>query len=69
MKSAIKQFKYQRYFCHEPSYHHHMPHNCHVLPRLLWLCCYMSQMNPLIGPELDRKALAAMSFYWGNLHE
>ena len=48
---------------------HHMPHDCHVLPRLLWLCCYMSQMNPLIGPELDRKALAAMSFYWGNLHE
>ena len=46
-----------------------MPHDCHVLPRLLWLCCYMSQMNPLIGPELDRKALAAMSFYWGNLHE
>ena len=46
-----------------------MPHDSHVVPRLLWLCCYMSQMNPLIGPELDRKALAAMSFYWGNLHE
>ena len=34
---------------------------------LLWLCCYMSQMNPLVGPQVDRNALAAMHFYWGKL--
>ena len=36
--------------------------------RLLWLCCYMSQMNPLIGPEVDSKTAAAMKLYWGGLH-
>jgi len=35
---------------------------------LFWLCCYMAQMNPLVGPELDSKARAAMYYYWGNLH-
>lgn len=33
---------------------------------LFWLVCYMSQMNPLIGPILDTNALAAMHYYWGN---
>jgi len=31
---------------------------------LFWLCCYMSQMNPLIGPILDTKALFAMKQEW-----
>ena len=35
---------------------------------LIWLCCYMAQMNPLIGPEVDAHARAAMKFYWGGLH-
>ena len=35
---------------------------------LLWLCCYMAQMNPLIGPQLDSKAAAAMKFYWRGPH-
>jgi len=36
---------------------------------LFWLCCYMSQMNPLLGPELDTKARFAMKAYWGTLHD
>ena len=31
---------------------------------LFWLCCYMSQMNPLIGPILETKALYAMKVQW-----
>ncbi|XP_023322674.1 V-type proton ATPase subunit e 1 [Eurytemora carolleeae] len=31
---------------------------------LFWLCCYMSQMNPLIGPILENKALFAMKQEW-----
>jgi len=31
---------------------------------LFWLCCYMSQMNPLIGPILETKALFAMRSEW-----
>ncbi|XP_040576351.1 V-type proton ATPase subunit e 2 [Lepeophtheirus salmonis] len=31
---------------------------------LFWLCCYMAQMNPLIGPIVKREALIAMKNYW-----
>merc|ERR1712059_28944 len=34
---------------------------------LFWLCCYMSQMNPLIGPVLGTHQLAAMHYYWGDV--
>ena len=27
---------------------------------LFWLCCYMSQMNPLIGPILKQRTLIAV---------
>nr|ALS05197.1 vacuolar ATP synthase subunit e 2 [Tortanus dextrilobatus] len=33
---------------------------------LFWLCCYMAQMNPLVGPEMDIKSLTAMKHYWGD---
>ena len=33
---------------------------------LFWLCCYMSQMNPLIGPILETKTLYAMKTQWGG---
>lgn len=33
---------------------------------LFWLCCYMAQMNPLIGPKLDRHALLIMAKEWGD---
>ncbi|XP_018328223.1 V-type proton ATPase subunit e 2 [Agrilus planipennis] len=33
---------------------------------LFWLCCYMAQMNPLIGPALDRHSLLIMAREWGN---
>ena len=36
---------------------------------LFWLCCYMSQMNPLIGPVLETKALFAMKREWGGADE
>ena len=29
-----------------------------------WLCCYMSQMNPLIGPVLNQRTLFAIKEYW-----
>ena len=29
-----------------------------------WLCCYMAQMNPLIGPVLPQGALFAIQQYW-----
>lgn len=31
-----------------------------------WLCCYMSQMNPLIGPKLSNKTILLMAREWGN---
>lgn len=33
---------------------------------LFWLCCYMSQMNPLIGPKLSNKTILLMAREWGN---
>jgi len=36
---------------------------------LFWLCCYMAQMNPLVGPILEPKALAAIHYHWGNFSE
>ncbi|KAJ3628349.1 hypothetical protein MTP99_015660 [Tenebrio molitor] len=33
---------------------------------LFWLCCYVAQMNPLIGPQLDRHTLLVMAKEWGN---
>jgi V-type H+-transporting ATPase subunit e len=33
---------------------------------LFWFCCYMSQMNPLIGPILNQRTLIAVKQYWGD---
>lgn len=33
---------------------------------LFWLCCYMAQMNPLIGPKLSKGTILIMSREWGN---
>ncbi|XP_043283672.1 V-type proton ATPase subunit e 2-like isoform X2 [Venturia canescens] len=34
---------------------------------LFWLCCYMTQMNPLIGPQLANSTLLMISREWdGN---
>ena len=33
---------------------------------LFWLCCYMAQMNPLIGPVLSQRTLVAVKHYWGS---
>lgn len=32
-----------------------------------WLCCYMAQMNPLIGPRIDNKTLLLMAREWVSL--
>ena len=29
-----------------------------------WLCCYMAQMNPLIGPKLSNKTIILMAREW-----
>ncbi|XP_017842242.1 V-type proton ATPase subunit e [Drosophila busckii] len=31
---------------------------------LFWLCCYLAQMNPLIGPRLNRQFLALIARAW-----
>ncbi|EGI68843.1 VA0E ATPase, partial [Acromyrmex insinuator] len=31
---------------------------------LFWLCCYMAQMNPLIGPKLNSKIILVMAREW-----
>jgi len=33
---------------------------------LFWLCCYMAQMNPLIGPKLEAHTIMIMAKEWGN---
>ncbi|XP_057339714.1 V-type proton ATPase subunit e 2-like [Microplitis mediator] len=33
---------------------------------LFWLCCYMAQMNPLIGPKLSNATLLLMSREWNG---
>ncbi|XP_012283964.1 V-type proton ATPase subunit e 2 [Orussus abietinus] len=33
---------------------------------LFWLCCYMAQMNPLIGPKLPNTTILIMAREWGN---
>ena len=30
-----------------------------------WIFTYMTQMNPLIGPILNQRALIAVKNYWG----
>jgi len=36
---------------------------------MFWLFCYMCQMNPLLGPALDKNALVAVKHYWGDWDE
>ncbi|KAI9587729.1 hypothetical protein GQX74_003575 [Glossina fuscipes] len=31
-----------------------------------WLCCYMTQMNPLIGPKLSRNEIMIIAKEWGH---
>ncbi|XP_021957870.1 V-type proton ATPase subunit e 2 [Folsomia candida] len=33
---------------------------------LFWLCCYMCQMNPLIGPIIKRDVALVMQQEWGT---
>jgi len=33
---------------------------------LFWACCYMSQMNPLIGPVLKQRTMIAAKAFWGH---
>ncbi|XP_073998241.1 V-type proton ATPase subunit e-like [Rhodnius prolixus] len=33
---------------------------------LFWLCAYMAQMNPLIGPKLKNTTILMMANEWGN---
>ncbi|KAF7280651.1 V-type proton ATPase subunit e 2-like [Rhynchophorus ferrugineus] len=33
---------------------------------LFWICCYVAQMNPLIGPRLDQHTIMVMAKAWGN---
>ncbi|KDR10794.1 V-type proton ATPase subunit e 2 [Zootermopsis nevadensis] len=31
---------------------------------LFWLCCYLSQINPLIGPKLSNRTVLLMAREW-----
>lgn len=33
---------------------------------LFWLCTYMSQMYPLVGPSLSNSTVIIMGEYWGT---
>ncbi|PSN56286.1 hypothetical protein C0J52_00403 [Blattella germanica] len=33
-------------------------------PNRGWLCCYMAQMNPLIGPKLTNKTILLIAKEW-----
>ncbi|CAH1113377.1 unnamed protein product [Psylliodes chrysocephalus] len=33
---------------------------------LFWLCCYVAQMNPLIGPKLDENTVLIMAKQWAH---
>ncbi|KAH8311818.1 hypothetical protein KR044_008178 [Drosophila immigrans] len=33
---------------------------------LLWLCTFLMQLNPLIGPRVDQKVIYGMMSYWEN---
>ncbi|KAL7041343.1 hypothetical protein ACKWTF_000732 [Chironomus riparius] len=33
---------------------------------LFWLCCYLAQIGPLIGPKLHRSTMLIMAREWGN---
>ncbi|OQR68574.1 V-type proton ATPase subunit e 1-like [Tropilaelaps mercedesae] len=35
---------------------------------VFWLCTYMAQMNPLIGPMLGDGILYMLDRYWGGHH-
>ncbi|KAF3429750.1 hypothetical protein E2986_13747 [Frieseomelitta varia] len=32
-----------------------------------WLCCYMAQMNPLIGPKLSKFTILMMAREWSQV--
>ncbi|KAK1122572.1 hypothetical protein K0M31_009017 [Melipona bicolor] len=34
---------------------------------LFWLCCYMAQMNPLIGPKLHKNTILMMAREWSQV--
>ncbi|KXJ18929.1 V-type proton ATPase subunit e [Exaiptasia diaphana] len=33
---------------------------------IFWLCCYLSQLNPLIGPSIDADVLKDIVKEWGR---
>ncbi|XP_077301069.1 V-type proton ATPase subunit e-like [Arctopsyche grandis] len=35
---------------------------------LFWLCCYMTQMNPLFGPKMGNHTVLMIAKNWGNLY-
>ncbi|XP_017006917.2 V-type proton ATPase subunit e [Drosophila takahashii] len=33
---------------------------------LFWLCCYLAQLNPLLGPKLNGNTIRIIAASWGN---
>ncbi|KAH8379174.1 hypothetical protein KR009_003399 [Drosophila setifemur] len=33
---------------------------------LFWLCCYLAQLNPLIGPKLNQNTVKIIAEAWDN---
>lgn len=37
-----------------------------IIFNLSWLCCYLAQLNPLIGPRMHTNTILIMAREWGN---
>ncbi|XP_017019490.1 V-type proton ATPase subunit e [Drosophila kikkawai] len=33
---------------------------------LFWLCCYLAQLNPLVGPKLNQNTIKIIARSWDN---
>ncbi|XP_020807687.1 V-type proton ATPase subunit e [Drosophila serrata] len=33
---------------------------------LFWLCCYLAQLNPLLGPKLNQNTIKIIAKSWDN---
>ena len=61
------------FFVPKSSPHHGITKACLIMTAVVcwmfWLYCYMAQMNPLIGPEMNINTLLLAKRSWGQFEE